>query len=850
MAAGAILGSESILDPPDPATVSNTIAIARASRQHGVARAIAVPQALKCGGWVEATKPTMGGVDGEETSIAFASFEDTVVMASDSSSGAGELTMKWTIEGGWVLRGVGHFDYGAYGRATFQGVPHFFGVSGSCQSAVTNAGDLGTDYYVTIPFVWNQPLTISGELSVTGAGSSWRIGLEDMSYFVTCDAGNTLAYKGLVAVRDSFGQLTTNYTITAASGTDWTKPYTPDPSPTLTQAIASNGSVRVLGSLQAHSNETYVLTFEVPQDCSMSLPPFDLSLGQRTVITDGAGHVSFDFLFPTNLTLPALVRATATDAATNTSPRSACIPISDEQPPTISCPSSFAVPSLDTNGAIVAFAVPATDNTPSNLSVVCVPPSGTVFPLGLTTVNCTATDAAGNTSHCSFEVTVNLQPAVEWVGNSGDWSNPANWSTGVVPGPADFVVIDRPGDLTITHSAGDDVVAAIICRENFMLSGGSLSFANSARFEGTLSLSGGTLTGSGDVSITGVLNWTGGTMTGTGKTIVPSGATLTMSGGTLGRELRNYGTATWNGSWMMAGGIINNYGAANVNGGYCDGIGGVNAFNNLPGATLTKVGGDTLQFRPNGSAMPLNNFGTVNVQAGTLSLAGGGTNTGNVRITQGVLKVLVGGMDFPNAAVLQSEPGGTFQLSDGGLSGTTTNKIQFMPKGRLLIDGSGARQLEVMSWDLGNVSAGYNTNYAYGTLQLGGNVNLSLVDNSDNNPGTEALYLDSLIIPAGTTLDLAGLHVYVRSMQIAGNVTGGTIALTPPELSLATGGNGSLTLTWPASYSAFVLESTGSLAPADWQPVTTGITENGGIKSYTVVGDPNVSGRLYRLRLP
>jgi hypothetical protein len=43
----------------------------------------------------------------------------------------------------------------------------------------------------------------------------------------------------------------------------------------------------------------------------------------------------------------------------------------------------------------------------SNINVVCNPPSGSVFPVGTTTVTCTATDAAGNIASCSFNVTVN-----------------------------------------------------------------------------------------------------------------------------------------------------------------------------------------------------------------------------------------------------------------------------------------------------------------------------------------------------------------------------------------------------------------------------------------------------------
>ena len=38
--------------------------------------------------------------------------------------------------------------------------------------------------------------------------------------------------------------------------------------------------------------------------------------------------------------------------------------------------------------------------------MVCNPPSGSCFPVGVTTVTCTATDASGNTATCSFTVSV------------------------------------------------------------------------------------------------------------------------------------------------------------------------------------------------------------------------------------------------------------------------------------------------------------------------------------------------------------------------------------------------------------------------------------------------------------
>src|SRR5678815_3263159 len=54
---------------------------------------------------------------------------------------------------------------------------------------------------------------------------------------------------------------------------------------------------------------------------------------------------------------------------------------------------------------VVTFAVTTNDNCPGT-TVVCAPPSGSCFPVGVTTVTCTATDQAGNTATCSFTVTV------------------------------------------------------------------------------------------------------------------------------------------------------------------------------------------------------------------------------------------------------------------------------------------------------------------------------------------------------------------------------------------------------------------------------------------------------------
>ena len=85
----------------------------------------------------------------------------------------------------------------------------------------------------------------------------------------------------------------------------------------------------------------------------------------------------------------------------------------DVTAPTLNCPGDLTVASPDGAGVVVDFTVTATDDRPEPLrGPDCVPSSGNVFPVGVTTVTCTASDLCRNTNSCSFTVTV-LQPATD-----------------------------------------------------------------------------------------------------------------------------------------------------------------------------------------------------------------------------------------------------------------------------------------------------------------------------------------------------------------------------------------------------------------------------------------------------
>src|SRR5213075_2922620 len=71
--------------------------------------------------------------------------------------------------------------------------------------------------------------------------------------------------------------------------------------------------------------------------------------------------------------------------------------------PVITCPQPLTVATDPGQcSAIVNYVV----TTSAGASVVCTPATGSSFPLGVTSVTCTATDALGLTATCVFTVTV------------------------------------------------------------------------------------------------------------------------------------------------------------------------------------------------------------------------------------------------------------------------------------------------------------------------------------------------------------------------------------------------------------------------------------------------------------
>jgi hypothetical protein len=218
----------------------------------------------------------------------------------------------------------------------------------------------------------------------------------------------------------------------------------------------------------------------------------------------------------------------------------------------------------------------------------------------------------------------------------GDWDTATNWDAGHVPTASDDAVVDMTG-ITVTHNTtAADTAQSLMTRAAFTISAGSLALASDSAFQSSLNLSGGVLTGAGDVSVGGLLAVTaGGTMSGTGVTVVAGG--MAMSGRLLltGRTVVNTGPAnvTGAGTLTMGGGAV----FVNLDSGTLDvqhdtpfnaAFGG-GVFVNL--GTLRKSAGNG----PVSIDFSFVNEGMVEVDRGTLTVAGNGSSSGSFVVQTG-----------------------------------------------------------------------------------------------------------------------------------------------------------------------------------------------------------------------
>jgi hypothetical protein len=133
------------------------------------------------------------------------------------------------------------------------------------------------------------------------------------------------------------------------------------------------------------------------------------------------------------------IRYTATDGSGNATTATQLVTVVDDTPPVLARPNDIARGAdAGTCEAAVTLTAVASDNCPG-VQLAFSPPSGSHFPVGASTVSCTATDAAGNRTETSFTVTV---------------TNPAPLPT--ITGPATGTLVPAGSPVSLTGSLIDN----------------------------------------------------------------------------------------------------------------------------------------------------------------------------------------------------------------------------------------------------------------------------------------------------------------------------------------------------------------------------------------------------------
>jgi hypothetical protein len=183
--------------------------------------------------------------------------------------------------------------------------------------------------------------------------------------------------------------------------------------------------------------------------------------------------------------------------------------------------------------------------------------------------------------------------------------------------------------------------------------------------------------------------------------------------------------------------------------------------------------------------------GQINLSGGSLSASTillGTSGPGQINIVDATSIMTVSSkLSIGNNGSLSAVPNSTIHMTGSAFENTNTNSdaLAGLSNLKMIVEGGNTKidPFEVAGKDLGCSKDGYVSNFALGTLQIGGVLigKIQLVDVFDNQSswsGHEALYVTNLILGSGSSIDLNGLDLYYLGFTNSG----GTVLLNGGQL--------------------------------------------------------------------
>ncbi|MEW6131002.1 MAG: HYR domain-containing protein [Acidobacteriota bacterium] len=207
--------------------------------------------------------------------------------------------------------------------------------------------------------------------------------------------------------------------------------------PVITSVTLGVSSTTIIGSLNSTPNSTFQIDFYSNTACDPSgNGEGQRFIGSTNVLTDAAGNAPINASFPVVVSLTSVVTATAIDSLANTSEFSECTVVTVPPCDIICSPGMVVSASENQCGTVVNYPLPTVVGV--CLTITCTPPTGSVFNVGNTQVDCISEVGPS----CSFFVTVVDQTPptitcpqnITQLAESGKASAVVNYS---LPTPAD-----------------------------------------------------------------------------------------------------------------------------------------------------------------------------------------------------------------------------------------------------------------------------------------------------------------------------------------------------------------------------------------------------------------------------